>query len=92
MSSSIDEGASFKPLIYAFEGMAKIREGAIKESILDVQRGQELAEVYDDSLFKYMNLLEHGTFLLAVNVQDSLERFEELYDLVQDLEVPCLVK
>jgi hypothetical protein len=37
MSSSIDEGASFKPLIYAFEGMAKIREGAIKESILDVQ-------------------------------------------------------
>jgi hypothetical protein len=48
--------------------------------------------VYDDSLFKYMNLLEHGTFLLAVNVQDSLERFEELYDLVQDLEVPCLVK
>ena len=81
----------FKPLIYAFEALAKFREGAIKESILDVQRGQELAEVYDDSLFKYMNLLEHGIILLAVNVQDSLERFEESYSVVQDLEVPYLV-
>ncbi|MHA2201910.1 MAG: hypothetical protein ACXABN_18755, partial [Candidatus Thorarchaeota archaeon] len=45
----------------------------------------------DDSLYKYMNLLD-GTYVLTnLNIQESLVKYEELYDLVQDLEVPYLV-
>jgi tetratricopeptide (TPR) repeat protein len=78
----------FEPLIHAFEGMAKAKEGFQVESIASVQRGRELAEKHDDALFIYMNLLEHALFLNNVSVQESLARFEELYDLALDLEVP----
>jgi len=78
----------FEPLIHAFEGIVKAREGLRKEAITSVQRGIELAEIHDDSLFIYMNLLEHALFLSSVSVQESLARFEELYDLALDLEVP----
>ena len=78
----------FMSLIHAFEGMAKSTEGFRKEAIASVLRGRELAEKHDDSLFIYMNLLEHALFLSSVSVQESLARFEELYDLALDLEVP----
>ncbi|MHA2302066.1 MAG: hypothetical protein ACXACD_14065, partial [Candidatus Thorarchaeota archaeon] len=81
----------FEPLVYAFEGMAQYCEGSIKDSLLTVQRGHELAEVSDDSLFKYINLLEQGFILSSVNIQDSLAHYEELYVMAQDLEVPYLV-
>lgn len=78
----------FEPLIHAFEGRAKAIEGFQVESIASVQRGRELAEIHDDALFIYMNLLEHALFLSSVSVQESLARFEKLYDLALDLEVP----
>jgi tetratricopeptide (TPR) repeat protein len=81
----------FEPLICGFEGWAKMREGDIKESLVVFQRGLELASVHDDSLFKYFNLLGDGSSLIVFNIQDSLTRYEELYNLVQDLEVPFLV-
>jgi hypothetical protein len=80
----------FESLICAFEGMAKRREGYIKEALAIFQRGQELAEIHDDSLYKYMNLSGQARVLMYFNIQDSLARFEELYVLVQDLEVPYL--
>jgi tetratricopeptide (TPR) repeat protein len=80
----------FEPLICAFEGMAKRREGYTKDALAIFQRGQELAEVHDDSLYKYMNLSGQARVLMYFNIHDSLARFEELYVLVQDLEVPYL--
>ncbi|MHA2303365.1 MAG: hypothetical protein ACXACD_20685 [Candidatus Thorarchaeota archaeon] len=77
-------------LICAFEGMAKRREGYTKDALAIFQRGQELAEVHDDSLYKYMNLSGQARVLMYFNIHDSLARFEELYVLVQDLEVPYL--
>ena len=81
----------FEPLIYAFEGMAKAREGDIKDSLVVLRRGKDLAEVHDDSLYKYMNMLQEGIILTTVNVQDAQAVFEDLYDLVQDLEAPYYV-
>ncbi len=81
----------FEPLIHAFEGIAKAREGDIKDSLDVLRRGKELAEVHDDSLYKYMNMLQEGNILTFVNVQDALSKHEELYELVQDLEVPYYV-
>ncbi|MBY8999019.1 MAG: hypothetical protein KGD60_14930 [Candidatus Thorarchaeota archaeon] len=78
----------FEPLICAFKGLAKRREGYTKDALIVYQRGQELAEVHDDSLYMYMNLLEQADTLVALNIQESLARFEELYDLALDLEVP----
>jgi tetratricopeptide (TPR) repeat protein len=81
----------FEPLICAFEGVAKRREGYSNDSLVFYQRGQELAEVYDDSLYKYMNLLDGAYVLTNLNIQEALVQYEELYELVQDLEVPYLV-
>ena len=78
----------FSPLVYAFEAMVKSREACPEESIDLVERGREIAETYDDSLFIYMNILEHATFLRDSSVQESIALFEELYELAQDLEVP----
>ncbi len=81
----------FEPLICAFEGLAKQREGYAKESLVVYQRGKELAEVHDDSLYKYMNLLDRAVVLQILNLQESLAQYEILYELVQDLEVPYLI-
>ncbi len=81
----------FEPLICTFKGLAKRREVDIKGYLVVSQRGRELAEAHDDSLYKYMNLLDQANFLTHVNIQKSLARFEELYNFVQDLEVPYLV-
>ncbi len=78
----------FSPLVYAFEAMVKAREACPEESIDLVERGREIAETYDDSLFIYMNILEHASFLRDSSVQESIALFEELYELAQDLEVP----
>lgn len=81
----------FESLIYAFGGMTKAREGEIKESLSDFRKGRELAEAYDDSLYKYMNMLQEGNVLRLVDIQNAPSVFEDLYDLVQDLDVPYFV-
>ncbi|MHA1390456.1 MAG: hypothetical protein ACTSR9_18725 [Candidatus Thorarchaeota archaeon] len=83
----------FKPLVYAFEGTVKVREGIREDSLVVVRMGRELAEVHNDSLYMYLNLLQEGNILRTRNVRDSLACFEVLHDLVQDLEVPyCLAE
>jgi tetratricopeptide (TPR) repeat protein len=81
----------FESLIYAFEGKAKSKEGNVKISLPVLRKGQELAELYDDSLFLYICLLTQGSLLKGINIRDSIARFEEAYDLVQDLGVPFLI-
>ncbi len=81
----------FESLICAFEGWAKVREDYTKESLTIVQRGLELAEKHDDTLYKYMNLGVQAMVLYSFSIQESVARFEELYGLVQDLEVPYLI-
>ncbi len=78
----------FESLIYTFEGLLKAREGDMKGSLSDLQRGRDLAEAYDDSLYKYENMLQEGNVLRIVDVQNATSVFEDLYDLVQDLDVP----
>lgn len=82
----------FESLIYAFESIAKGREGVFEESIQTVQRGIDLARDYNDELYLYMNLLQKGNILTYfLKVKDSTSVFEELYELVQDLESPMLL-
>ena len=81
----------FEPLLCAFEGMPNYREGSLKDAIIIFQRGQDLAESLDDSLFKYMNLLNKAHFLSNFNISESLDCYEELHELVQELEVPYLL-
>ncbi|MFW9889311.1 MAG: tetratricopeptide repeat protein [Candidatus Thorarchaeota archaeon] len=78
----------FESLIYAFESLTKAREGDMKGCLSVLRKGRELAEDYDDTLYKYMNMLSEGNVLKAIDVQSATSVFEDLYDLVQDLDVP----
>ncbi len=78
----------FESLTYAFEGLTKAREGDMKGCLSVLRKGRELAEEYDDTLYKYMNMLQEGNMLRLIDVQSATSVFEDLYDLVQDLDVP----
>ncbi|MFX1261903.1 MAG: tetratricopeptide repeat protein [Promethearchaeota archaeon] len=78
----------FESLIYVFESLPKAREGDMKGCLSVLRKGRELAEEYDDTLYKYMNMLSQANVLKAIDVQSAASVFEDLYDLVQDLDVP----
>lgn len=81
----------FQPLILMFEGWLKGREGNRKDSIPLARRGLELAKTSGDSLYVYLNLEPLGTYTGYFDVQESLNLFQEMYDLAQDLEVPYMI-
>ncbi len=82
----------FEALIYALEGLATEREGNRKDSISILQKGRGLAELYDDSLYKYMNMLQMGIVLTYSDAQDASVLYEDLYELAQNLEVPGFIR
>jgi hypothetical protein len=81
----------FESIIYAFEGIARTKEGEIKEALEGLQKGKALAESYNDEVYLYMNMLQEGVIQTTLNVHDAATIFEDLYDLVQKLQVPGLV-
>ncbi len=81
----------FESVLYAFEAIAKTREGNIKDALEVLKKGKSLAELHGDALYMYMNLLQEGIILTFVNVHEAASVFEDLYELVQDLQVPALV-
>jgi tetratricopeptide (TPR) repeat protein len=80
----------FESQVCFYEGWSKRIEGDIEDAIVDYKRGIELAEAHDEALHKYMNLGGLGDVLKNINIKEAIARFEEDYDLVQDLEVPFL--
>ena len=81
----------FESLIYTFEGHAKARERETKEGLVALRKGRDLAERYDDALYKYMNMLEEGNILRCVNAKDASSVFEELYALAIDIDAPYFI-
>ena len=79
----------FESVLYAFEGIAKTREREIKKALEGLQKGKALAEYHDDALYLYMNMLQEGVILTNVNVHEATSVFEDLYELVQNLQVPA---
>ncbi len=73
-----------------YEGWAKRIEGDIEDALAVYKRGLELAKTHDDALHMYMNLGGLGDAPKNVNIKEAIARFEEDYDLVQELEVPFL--
>jgi tetratricopeptide (TPR) repeat protein len=80
----------YEPLLDVFKGHIAAREGNAREALLVYERGRELAEKYDDTLYKYMNLCRSANILKSIDIQRSLALFEEIYVLVQDMDVPFL--
>ena len=81
----------YEPALMIFEAHAKMDEGHRNESLAMVRKGKELAQKYDDPLYKYMNMLLEGGILRCFSVHDSIGVYEELYDLAEDLGVPSLI-
>ena len=81
----------FESLIYTLEGWTKGMEGYIDDSLEVLKKGHELAVVYDDSFYKYLNLVNQEAIFLYINMKSALARCEDLYDLTQDLEVPFFI-
>jgi len=81
----------FESLICTLEGWAKGLEGYVEDSIEVLQKGLQLAEHYDDSLYTYLNLINYVALLLYINVNEAIELCEELYEKAQDLGVPFFI-
>jgi len=81
----------FESVTYAFEGIAKTREGNTKDALEILQKGKALAKIHDDAVYMYMNILQEAIILSVVNVNESALVFEDLYELVQKLKVPAFM-
>ncbi|MBN2229405.1 MAG: hypothetical protein JW779_07395 [Candidatus Thorarchaeota archaeon] len=79
----------FESIIYAFEAIAKAREGEMTEALECLQKGKTLAKSYDDELYLYMNMLQEGVIQTYLNVHEAATIFEDLYELVENLQAPC---
>jgi len=79
----------YEPITYAFEAIAKAREGEIMEALEGLQKGKTLAKSHDDELYLYMNMLQEGILLSYINVKEAAVVFEDLYELVENLQVPA---
>lgn len=78
----------FEPLVYGYEGWARAREGELEDAFTLLKKGKELALTSDDSIYRYMNLLNEASCSRKYSIPDALSKYEELYDFVQDLGVP----
>jgi len=81
----------FESLICTLEGWAKGVEGYVDESFDVLQRGEHLAEAHDDSLYKYLNLINQEAIYLYMNMKEALALCEDLFALAQDLDVPYFI-
>jgi len=81
----------FESVLYAFEAIAKLKENDVNGALEILQKGKSLAKRHDDSVYMYMNMLQEALILSAVNVNESASKFENLYELVQELQVPSFV-
>lgn len=81
----------FEPLICALEGHALRMEGDVEASIAKLGEGLKCAEVYDDSLYKYVILVNYAESISRIDVQRALCIYEDLYELAQDFDVPYLL-
>jgi tetratricopeptide (TPR) repeat protein len=79
----------YESITYAFEAIAKWREGEMMEALEGLQKGKTLAKSHDDELYLYMNMLQEGDLLKNVNVKEASVVFEDLYELVENLQVPA---
>ncbi|MFW9816143.1 MAG: hypothetical protein ACFFEW_09460, partial [Candidatus Thorarchaeota archaeon] len=80
----------FESVLYAFEAIAKFKEDDVNGALEILQKGKSLAKRHDDELYLYMNMLQEALILSGVNVNESASMFENLYELVQELQVPAL--
>jgi len=80
----------FESVLYAFEAIAIFKEDDVNGALEILQKGKSLAKRHDDELYLYMNMLQEAIILSGVNVNESASMFENLYELVQDLQVPAL--
>ncbi len=83
--------ACFQPLILMFEGCVQGMEEYRKDSIDTHKRGLELARNNDDKLYTYLNLEPLAGVMVNFDVQESLDLFQEMYDLAQDLDIPYMI-
>lgn len=81
----------FQPLIIMFEGYAQRREEHSKDSVYTLKRGLELARSNDDKLYEYLILEPLANIIGIFDIQESLDLYQEMYDLAQDFEIPYMI-
>ncbi|MHA2386477.1 MAG: hypothetical protein ACXAEE_09745 [Candidatus Thorarchaeota archaeon] len=79
----------FESVLYAFEAIAIFKEDDVNGALEILQKGKSLAKRYDDTVYMYMNILQEALILSGANVNESASMFENLYELVQELQVPA---
>ena len=80
----------FQPLLHMYEGHAQGMEEHRRNGVATLRRGLELAKTNDDKLYAYLNLEPLASDMINYDIRESLDLFQEMYDLAQDLEVPYM--
>lgn len=78
----------FKPLAYIAEGKINSVEAKASDAAAFNRKGYELARTISDAIYECLSLLSLGEITIRMNPQESLDLFEQAYQIAQDLEVP----
>ncbi|MFW9813805.1 MAG: tetratricopeptide repeat protein [Candidatus Thorarchaeota archaeon] len=78
----------FKPLSYIAEGNINFWEGKISDAITQCRKGCELARANVDVVYEFLSMLDLGYYIRNKRPQESLDQFEQTYQIAQNLGVP----
>jgi tetratricopeptide (TPR) repeat protein len=78
----------FKPLAHIAESAIDFREGKISDALTHCRKGYELAKANNDAVYEFLSLLRMGNYTRNSRPQESLNEFEQTYQIAQNLGVP----
>ncbi|MHA2386476.1 MAG: hypothetical protein ACXAEE_09740 [Candidatus Thorarchaeota archaeon] len=78
----------FKPLEYIAEGMMVFGDGKVSDASASCRKGYELARANDDAVYEFLSILSLGDLSKNKSPNESLDLFEQAYEIAQVLEVP----
>ncbi|MFX1607340.1 MAG: tetratricopeptide repeat protein, partial [Promethearchaeota archaeon] len=78
----------FKPLAYIAEGRVNYVEAKASDATAFTRKGYELARANSDAVYECLSILSLGEITMHKNPQESLDLFEQAYQIAQNLGVP----
>ncbi|MFW9907635.1 MAG: hypothetical protein ACFFEF_03595 [Candidatus Thorarchaeota archaeon] len=73
------------------EGVTKKREMTLDETWNLLERGRKAAKMYNDDIVRYESLLYQASIRRDVDIQSSLDLYEQAYSLATALEIPFFI-
>jgi tetratricopeptide (TPR) repeat protein len=81
----------FKPLAYIVEGCMNHSRGKVTDVATSCRKAYELAHANDDSVYEFFTLLLLGDSTKNKSPHESIDLFEQAYQIAQDLGAPVFI-